>query len=245
MKFKILSSLSLFAVLAIMFTTLSSNDNGNTTSSGTTCGSCHGNSANSATSVSLTGLPTTFVANQVYNLTFTISNSSLTHGGFNIKCSAGSFTAGSGSKLKTGDATQITHSAVSTSNTWSFTWKAPTTTGAVTFNAVGNAVNNNGNDDSGDQWNTTTITVPGSFPTTVSNVETATLNCYPNPATTQINVVGASNVKVLNMFGQMMSVSTSKQADQTLVQLNSLTAGMYILVGEVNGRLVSSTIVKQ
>ncbi|MBL7771252.1 MAG: hypothetical protein JNM95_00165 [Chitinophagaceae bacterium] len=100
MKFKILSSLFLFGTLALIFTTTTSENTGYY-NNGTSCGTCHGTSANSSTSVSLTGLPATYVAGQTYNLTFTITNSSLTHGGFNILCSGGQFTAGTGSKTNT------------------------------------------------------------------------------------------------------------------------------------------------
>lgn len=244
MKFKILSSLFLFGTLALIFTTTTSENTGYY-NNGTSCGTCHGTSANSSTSVSLTGLPATYVAGQTYNLTFTITNSSLTHGGFNILCSGGQFTAGTGSKTNT-QKTQITHNSVSATNTWSFTWKAPTSgTTTINFSAVGNAVNNDNNDDGQDQWNTATYSVPGSFPTSITQVEKTSLNCYPNPATSQINVSGVTSVKVLNMFGQVVNATQTNLGDYVSVDLTSLTSGMYLLVGNVNGQTQSASFIKQ
>lgn len=244
MKLKFLSSLSFFVALSFIYVTMSSNSGGKY-NNGTSCGSCHG-SANTATTVSLTGLPTTYVVGQTYNLTFTVSNPTNTHSGFNVKCSSGMLMGGTGSSQNPA-MNQVTQTSTSTTNSWTFSWTAPSTPTTVTFNCVGNSVNNNSNDDNngGDQWNSATYTVTGSYPTGVDAIHKTVLNCYPNPATSQLNVEGVSSVQVLNMFGQVISVSQEKVADHVALNLTNVANGMYILVGETNGKTITATFVKQ
>lgn len=203
MRNKILSSFTLFIGLSAIYLTMSSDKTGKY-SGGTSCGSCHGN-ANSATTVSLTGLPTSYITGQTYNLTFTISNATNTKSGFNVYASGGSFVAGSGSKTS---GTQITHSAVSSSLVYNFSWKAPSTPGSVTFKGVGNAVNGNNSDDSGDQWNTMSdITISGTFPVSTSDVvDNSDIKIYPNPCTDQVQIDNAQDVTLINIAGQQIPV---------------------------------------
>lgn len=245
MKLKFLSSLALMVSLGLMYVAMSSNSGGKY-NGGTSCGSCHGSSASSATTVALTGLPTSFITGQVYTLTFTVTNSTNVQSGFNIQCSAGQFTAGTGSKTNTAK-TQITHDATSTTNSFTFTWTAPSTTSSVSFNCVGNAVNGNNNDDSGDQWKNISYTVPGAFPTSVSDIANPTLTIYPNPATTEIRIQGAgqtASVNLRNAFGQFVNCPSTVIGSDCIVNLSSLPSGLYIVSVNHNGKVQSAQLVK-
>ena len=225
-----------------------SSDTSGRAMSGTSCGSCHGNKT-SATTTTLTGLPSSYVPGQVYTLTLTVANSTNPKAGCNIAATAGTFAAGTGTKLKS---SQITHTtpkaAVSGVTTFTCSWTAPATTGAVTFNAVGNAVNGNGTDDSGDQWNTTSITISGAFPASVNDIQTTTITCYPNPANDFIIAKGiSSNAKTIvlyNLNGQTIVPSYTFENDLCKIDCKNLTAGIYFLSAIVDGQTIRSSFTK-
>lgn len=251
MKLKSLSFLLLSLSLGMIYITMSSDINGNTSSGGTSCSTCHG-SANTNTTVALTGLPTTFITNQTYTLTFNITNPTLSHAGLNIKCSGGTLTAGTNTHLSN---SQITHNSPGTSTSsaapyttsFTFTWKAPATTSAVTFNCAGNAVNNDGQDSNADQWNATSYTITGTFPTSVSNMEESNLTVYPNPASGLVRLEGmanASKVQVFSLFGQAVSASSTVQGQDMILDMTPLPIGSYLVIAEKNGQRIQSHIEK-
>lgn len=247
MKSKLLFQLLLLTGLGIIHVTLSS-DVGGKYNGGTSCGSCHGNK-NTATTVALNGLPTTFTPGQTYTLNFTVANSTNSLAGFNIQVSGGTFTAGSGSKVN-GTKNQITHtapmSAVSGVSTFNFSWTAPATTTAVTFNAVGNAVNGNNNDDSGDQWNTLSTSVSGSIPSGVESVDKSTIQLYPNPVNDKFSVSGLQGDAVITVYtlsGQRMEQLRS-QASEASISSASYPAGLYLVVVEDARGMNRFTLVK-
>lgn len=250
MKSKILSQLFLVVSLGIIYLTMSSDKTG-IYNGGTSCGTCHGNK-NTATSVAITGLPTTFVPSQVYPLTFTVTNSANPKAGFNILVNGGTFTAGTGSKVNTAK-TQITHtaamSAASGVTTFSFSWTAPATTAAVTFSAVGNSVNGNNTDDSGDMWNTTTATVSGAFPASVNNINEQTIAMYPNPATEYIVAEGinsnAKNIAVYNVYGQFLKPTYSFNANDCRIDCSQFASGLYFISATVEGKIAKASFIKK
>jgi len=245
MKTKILSQLFLFASLGIIYITMSSDSNGRAMS-GTNCGNCHG-SKNTATTVNLTGLPTAYVPGQSYALTFTVANTTNAYAGCNIAASAGTFTAGTGTKLKS---SQITHTgpqaAVSGVTTFTCSWTAPATAGSVTFNAAGNAVNNDGVS-SGDQWNTTSITI-NAAPASVKDVQTMSAICYPNPANDVVIVKGitaeAKAIVLHNLYGQTIVPTYTFENDVCKVDCKNLTPGLYFLSAVVNGQMIRASFAK-
>lgn len=247
MKTKILSQLFLFASLAMIYITTSSSSNGFVAYNGTSCGNCHG-SINTATTVNLTGLPTAYVPGQSYALTFTVANATNVHAGCNIAASAGTFTAGTGTKLKS---SQIVHNgvpaAVSGVTTFTCSWTAPATAGSVTFNAAGNAVNFNGGDDSGDQWNTTSITI-NAAPASVKDVQTISAICYPNPANDVVIVKGitaeAKAIVLHNVYGQAIVPSYTFENDVCKIDCKNLTPGLYFLSALVNGQMIRASFTK-
>lgn len=149
-----------------------------TTSNG--CGSCHGSSANSATTVTCSSQSGSFTVqpNSTTTFTVTISHASLPKAGVNIAVKTDqtgttnigtlSPETGSGLKLSNGELTNSSPKSLSGGSvSFNFTWTAPSTSGTYYLRAIGNAVNNNGGDDSGDLWNwmpiqTITVASPSS-----------------------------------------------------------------------------------
>ena len=246
MKTKILSQLFLFASLAMIYITTSSYSGGNVPYNGTSCGNCHG-SINTATAVSLTGLPTAYVPGQSYALTFTVANTTKVYAGCNIAASAGTFTAGIGTQLIN---SQITHTApkaaVSGVTTFTCSWTAPATAGSVTFNAAGNAVNFNGGD-SGDQWNTTSITI-NAAPASVKDVQPKAAICYPNPANDVVIVKGitaeAKAIVLHNLYGQTIASAYTFENDVCKIDCTNLTPGLYFLSAVANGQMIRASFTK-
>lgn len=246
MKSKILSSLALFVSLSIIYVTMQSKDNGYTSTSGTSCGSCHG-SVSTATTVSFANLPTTAITGQTYTAQFIMSHATFTKYGFNIYATGGTLATGasSGTKLSGG---QLTHSTVLTNGTVDFKWTAPTTPGTYTIKAVGNAVNGNGGDDSGDKWNATTATITVEFPTSVSNVEATAINCYPNPATNNVVVEGltsqVNHLVLINLFGQIIKPTYTFDGDKCNINVSTLITGTYFVYAVENGKEMKTMFVK-
>jgi hypothetical protein len=130
------------------------------------CGqSCHGFSASSNTKVTIWSDSSQLTIGQTYVFHITVANSLATQvaGGCDISCDASAKLAlnGSGTGLKL-SGSELTHSTpkakVGDSITWSFKF-TPSKAGSIKIYAAGNAVNGNGREESGDQWNTTVYTV--------------------------------------------------------------------------------------
>ena len=133
-------------------------------------------------------------------------------------------------------------------DTFTFTWTAPASTTAVTFNAVGNAVNGNGNNDSGDQWNTTSVSVPGSFAASVNNVEVIKLNCYPSPTSNFVTIDGIGNsvkdLKVYNVLGQINNITYNQQGNKCVIDCSNLPIGTYYILSNIDGKIAKTSFLK-
>jgi hypothetical protein len=118
-------------------------------STSTTGCSCHSSSPNTggAVTVSITG-PQTVQTGSTSAFTISVTGGpSGTTGGFNLSADGGTFTAGAGNKVSSG---QLTHSD-GTRRSWSFQWTAPASSGTYHFYAVGQPTNGSGT--GGDSWN--------------------------------------------------------------------------------------------
>jgi hypothetical protein len=152
---RILPSAYLLFLAAGIYFLLTSSSNGVTGASSSGCGggSCHASSMN--TVLTITGIPVTgYVAGTTYTLTLTVSNSTMTAAGFNLKVSDGVLSAvPAGTALSSGNS-ELNHTTPKTmssgSATWMFNWTA-TSTPAVTIDVAGNAVNLS-NSSAGDAW---------------------------------------------------------------------------------------------
>lgn len=235
MKHRII--LILFVAAAGMFT-LTSNKSGVSGNSTAGC-SCHSPTANTSTTVSMTGLTGSYAPDYTYTCTLTVSNSSMLAAGCDLRASAGTLTAGSTTRIINGDITHNTPLGMTNgSSEFVFTWKAPASgTGDVTFNFVGNAVNGDNIAGSPDAWNVGSLTLTES-PTSISDVRKSKLKIYPNPALDHITIASEKdvhNVVVTNTVGQSMEITSRKVSDGYYVDLSSLQPGVYFLQYELDG----------
>lgn len=124
----------------------------------TGCGSCHGATAASTTTATLSATSTTLAPGARTNVSLRVRTTSTTrtHAGLNVAATGGTL-GGGVNTVRSGS--ELTHSAPQalTAGTinFRFTWRAPTTPGTYTISAAGNAVNNNGAS-SGDGWRVAT-----------------------------------------------------------------------------------------
>jgi len=95
--------------------------------SGSTCTSCH-SSSTSVPTVTLTG-PTSVASGSTNTYTIAVSTITAGNGGVDVAASAGTFAAGTGTKVLNGE---IVHSAPSSTHSWTFSWTAPTVTATTT-----------------------------------------------------------------------------------------------------------------
>jgi hypothetical protein len=245
MKNNLLYKSLLFVGLGIAFIGFKSDINGKSGCSTSGCGSCHGSLA-TGTTMTLTGVPTSgYTPGSTYTMLLTLSNSSMTGGGFDLKTSAGTLVAGAGSKIKS---TELVHSArqamVGGVTAWTFTWTAPTTgVGNITMNVAGNAVNSNGGDDSGDKWNVASFTFVQNIPSSLTNTINNKIQINPNPCTNQITITDANalkNIQVLNLHGQNCNIPVAMQGSNAVLHIENLSTGLYILSAIENG-VISTT----
>ena len=103
---------------------------------GSTCTPCHSNGT--APTVTLTG-PTSVASGSTNTYTFMVGGSG--NGGLDVAASAGTFTAGTGTKVLSGE---IVHNSPSTAHSWTFSWNAPTVTATTSATLFGAAVDSYG-----------------------------------------------------------------------------------------------------
>jgi Viral BACON domain len=94
--------------------------------SGSTCTSCH--SSSTAPTVTMSG-PASVTSGSTNSYTISVSTVTAGNGGVDVAASAGTFAAGTGTKVLNGE---IVHSSPSSSHTWTFSWTAPTVTATTT-----------------------------------------------------------------------------------------------------------------
>ena len=131
----------------------------------------------------------------------------------------------------------------------SFTWTAPAAgTGTVSFWGVLNAVNNNGNNDAADKWNTTSTVLTELSSTGVSNVNlNAGITVYPNPVVNNLNIAisdaGTYAVQVMDLNGR--TVATENVTSSAAISTANWAAGVYFVVVNGNGTQKTIQVVKQ
>jgi hypothetical protein len=150
----------IIAALNMNYTTGSTSDrSGSPANNSRSCKSCHTAPAmgGGGGSVLLSGAPINYVLGQTYPLTLTVMDADMAKAGFMVAAVdmsnapsaytyAGSFTAGTGSRLV--NTVGITHDDAKTPTSgqvsWTFDWTAPSSgTGSIQFYFAGNAVDGN------------------------------------------------------------------------------------------------------
>lgn len=235
--------------------------------SGVTCASsgCHASSSGATTctieirkkSAPTGAIVTTYNADSVYivKITGTNANTALTKYGFQVICVngvGGTSNVGtwqnlpSGTKSTSNSSTnslalieQSTPQSRNTSNNYevSLEWKAPST-GAATFYAIINAVNNTGSVGGDAVSSTAQVTLQKSASVGNTNLETA-VSVYPNPATDVITVdaknitSGDVKVEVTDLRGKIIAVQTATANNNianTSIDCSKWAAGMYYVI---------------
>jgi len=134
---------------------------------GSTCTSCHSGSSSLPT-VTLTG-PTSVASGSTNAYTISVSTISSGSGGVDVAASAGTFAAGTGTKVSNGE---IVHSSPSSSHSWTFSWTAPTVTATTTATLYAAAIDSYGG---GTGVLQRAITVTAAAPTPTIGVSPAAL----------------------------------------------------------------------
>jgi hypothetical protein len=106
--------------------------------SGSTCTSCHSNGT--SPTVTLTG-PTSVASGSTNTYTIAVSTITSGNGGVDVAASAGTFAAGTGTKVSNGE---IVHSSPSSTHSWTFSWTAPTVTATTTATLYAAAIDSFG-----------------------------------------------------------------------------------------------------
>lgn len=156
--------LGLFSAFAVRYAI--SDPNGITGVSKTGCyqnGCHHSSTASSSTTVRISTTATTIEPGKQYDFRIVIHHPTAKKGGCDISVDGGTLAVsgtGSGLFLTRRELTQnLPKSFTGDSVVWTFKWTAPSTVGTYHIFAAGNAVNANGSDDAGDQWNVTSLAV--------------------------------------------------------------------------------------
>lgn len=244
---------------------------GSPQSSNTTCATtgCHTGTAVAATNVNIivqditTSIPVSqYVPGTTYNVYVAYSGIATTPAiGFQstaykgvTNVHAGTFSAGTGSQIKsTYYATHTGPASATVTGTiysWIYSWTAPAAlTGNVNFYAACNFADASG-DPSGDKIYTGTTTL-SEKPNAVNDLHKldATITLSPNPTQDRLNVSvagntsGVSTYTVVDLFGKkIMSTTSSNQSAQ--LSTSALTAGSYFLVVTNNGKTGLSSFIK-
>jgi len=128
--------------------------------SGSTCTMCH-SSGSSKPTVTISG-PMTVTSGSTN--AYTLSNNGTPNSGLDVGASAGTFSAGSGTQVMSGEITQ-TSAATSTPLSWSFNWTAPTVTTATTVSMYGASISGGYGGSTGSAVVTITVNPAATAPT--------------------------------------------------------------------------------
>jgi hypothetical protein len=227
------------------------------------CTSCH-----SGTAVSLNGLITSdipvsgYLPGNTYTITATITTTGVVKFGFEISAQN---TAGSkrGTLVITnstqtqlvGSGKYITHKLAGTggssgSKTWTFNWTAPILgSGDVTFYGAFNSTNNDGTNN-GDHITLSEMLVHENTLTTSFHepLADAAIAVFPNPASSFINITPVSGsfinlVSIFDLTGKKVLDETITNNDVISLDIQSLKAGVYILMMNADGKVLTRKIV--
>lgn len=262
-------SLALGALFFSSYQTGTYTTQGNRTGSNgasTGCATCHGSAPSAATNVNIVlklgaVTVTEYTPGQQYDVMIDASNTGGPHPkfGFQLTCnkqsapgtSVGVFgTNGNTSVTTKANGTFLEHNTplnattTGTNNTYvqNFKWTAPASgTGTVKFYAVLNAVNGNGQDDNGDQWNFgTSVEIPEAQPSSVHNFyNVEKISVYPNPSSGNISVQindgmsGKISLTVMDLKGRhMMQTEKFLARGQNTISMDMkhFAKGHYILL---------------
>jgi hypothetical protein len=215
-----------------------------------TCTACHSAGANHGGSVSLNGVPSTYVDGTAYPLTLSINGSSVSKFGFNITAEdqngnkVGTWATGSGSQFRNGGSSVgLTHSNANT-NSWSFSWTAPADVGPISFHYSTIQANGAGGN-SGDQ---TLSGSTGQILTTRDAVQTTLFDIYPTIVNQelQIELGNASQAiaGIYNLSGQLVKNITI-EGTQERIDVSDVASGVYLIQVSTGGLQQTQRFIKK
>lgn len=247
----------LFAIPAIALLLMSNSNGVSASRSGSpgdgnvSCASCHnGGSFNASTEIT-TNIPDTgYLLNTDYTITINTTSSSTTHG-FQLTAEnnsnekIGSFTSGSGSRTVNNNKA-VTHSEISSSGDWSFTWRSPATDlGRVTFYTAVNAANGNGST-SGDQ---VVLANKSSASLSISDAQKIDFTMYPNPGKDILNIdLPVISEKVTVAFYDQigkLAYSQNLSTNSKTVNVKDLATGIYIVKVIADDKIGTQKFIKK
>ncbi|MCX6141128.1 MAG: T9SS type A sorting domain-containing protein [Candidatus Kapabacteria bacterium] len=242
----------LFCVFALIPTMLFADPNGKagrTSTSTAGCGDCHGASASSSTRVTLEGGPRKVLPGSTTTFTVVVAHSSQPRAGVGIAMrttQTGStnigtlaFAAGSGLRLRGAELSQSAPQTMSGGSfKFTFTWKAPSQVGTYFLQGIGNAVNGNGREDSGDSWAwMTPVAITVEAATSVEEDVAPIAMIYPNPYSSGSilhlgnELTGATRIQLIDVRGSVVFNEVLELTHGTLpVPLAGLHSGVYAIL---------------
>lgn len=215
---------------------------------GSTCSGCHSGGDFNATAAILSDIPSSgYLLNTTYTINVAATSDASVYG-FQLTAEnsdntkIGVFIGGTGSRVID---KRVTHSGVSTSGDWTFTWTSPSSDlGKVTFYTAVNAANGNSGT-SGDQIVTATST-----PTSLSISEAQRLDfaTFPNPASNSLTVqlpsgTEKATVQFYDYIGRLAFTQKVTNAKNS-IDVNSLSKGVYILKVVTEDKIGSQKFIK-
>ncbi|MES2766533.1 MAG: choice-of-anchor V domain-containing protein, partial [Bacteroidota bacterium] len=208
------------------------NTTGKTSTTSVGCGSCHGSSSNSSTSVTRSSGSTTVNAGSTTTFTIQVAHSSRSAAGINIavktdqtgNTNAGTLTEDeSGLQMFDGEVTHNTPKSISGgSASFTVSWTAPTTAGTYYLRAIGNAVNGNTSADGNDHWNwmsPVAITVNAQPTLALTAPASGAVWCPSSTQNITWNSTGVSTIKI--------EISSDGSAYTTIAPSVTASAGTY------------------
>jgi Secretion system C-terminal sorting domain/Reeler domain len=227
---------------------------GNQTCARSGCHSTYANFAAPAGTIVMKDVSNTVVNSYTPGQTYTITINAMNKGtvsGFDAivenatGTKYGTFTAGSGSQIKSGYMTHTFAGNSGINKSWTFQWVAPVAgSGSLNVYAVVNRANGNGSA-SGDSIFNTTLAISENTNAIVANTtELTPMVVYPNPAVNasfiSIANVGMTDVLVncFNLNGQLITSQTINNANNT-INVSDWNKGCYLISLTAKNKAVS------
>lgn len=238
----------LFLILPVIAVGFPGGQAGRTSTASAGCGDCHGASPKVATTVTLEGGSRTVEPGSTTSFTIIIAHPTFPSAGVGITVrttptgtvAVGTLAvqAGTGLQHRLG---QITHSSprsLTDGNVrLTFTWEAPLQEGTYYMQAVGNAVNGNGDRDVNDAWNwmqPVAITVKAA--SSVAEITEPRIGTWPNPfrsgvLTLGFEAVGTYDVVIMDLAGLDVVRTTGYGTGAGLpIDVPTLPRGTYAVI---------------
>lgn len=232
----------------------------------TTCGAsgCH-SGGSFAGNVSISGIPDTVQPSQVYAITLTHA-SNATKAGFELVCldannaNCGTLATASGVSIGTASGGGLSgrkyarqsspHTLSGGATSWTFNWTAPATitTDSIKFYFASLAANGNGQK-SGDNvlLGSKTVAIVAPVIIGIESIAQSGIKLYPTAASDRVNITLPKHQNAIVKLYDLQGKQLIKQnfMDETVLDVEPLSAGVYIVYIEMNGKQFSQKITVQ